>query len=389
MAALNTIVTFASILFIYRFYWHKQLLLQVSKHLDYGARMDTFVPAKVIMAKVHFWAEVLFSFPFLPPFVTFEIGFLQLDNFVLYRAETAMCIINSLRLYHLVRLMKDHSLSDLPNKSTVRRFTNQKLQYVFSAKRVFNSYNSMAYITLIWMIMLLVHAYWFRAAEFSACRLASANHADCKSPAAEQWTLYGSPIDQTAMIYFQNAAWAMWITSTTVGYGDIFPITHCGRFVAASAAISGAVIAAFVTASLGNILQRTPNEEAAVGILRKFQAREQLLIEAVNLVSLWWRKKRRPGNLSRRQRAMVVNGQAQTLRKIHQEARKDLKSIKSLSGHLTDTLAEGKEIIKVVDELFDMIHQPPPEEPAPIEEAKPEKQVFVEELDALLQEVGG
>jgi len=35
------------------------------------------------------------------------------------------------------------------------------------------------------------------------------------------------------------------------------------------------------------------------------------------------------------------------------------------------------------------IHQPPPEEPAPIEEAKPEKQVFVEELDALLQEVGG
>lgn len=32
----------------------------------------------------------------------------------------------------------------------------------------------------------------------------------------------------------QNAIWTMWVTGTTVGYGDIFPITHVGRIVAAA-----------------------------------------------------------------------------------------------------------------------------------------------------------
>eukprot|EP00961_Rhodomonas_salina_P302388 3940826-Rhodomonas_salina.6 len=61
-------------------------------------------------------AEVLFNIFHLPPYTTFELGGLQLDNYVVYRGETLCMLLNSLRLYLLIRVCKNAVLSDLPKQ---------------------------------------------------------------------------------------------------------------------------------------------------------------------------------------------------------------------------------------------------------------------------------
>eukprot|EP00961_Rhodomonas_salina_P253769 3429500-Rhodomonas_salina.5 len=52
----------------------------------------------------------------------------------------------------------------------------------------------------------------------------------------------------------------MFVTGTTVGYGDTFPSTTWGRIIAAFSALVGLILTSLLTASLGNSLTFTPEE---------------------------------------------------------------------------------------------------------------------------------
>eukprot|EP00961_Rhodomonas_salina_P288061 3892195-Rhodomonas_salina.5 len=82
--------------------------------------------------------------------------------------------------------------------------------------------------------------YWYRSAEITACFFESATHSTCDETEATQWTSDGvNFFEKTNDFYISNAAWAMFVTATSVGYGDIFPTTHLGRLVASISALVG------------------------------------------------------------------------------------------------------------------------------------------------------
>ena len=259
----NSISSIITVLFVIRLHWLHLYLqeAQAKRHLHFFQRTARSLKSRKASAwelikRKAFWAEFAVNLFHLPPYVSFSVGSLQLDNYVVYRGETVCMLINTLRIYLLARVWKAWALSDLPKRYTIASWTGVRIGYRFALKRTIGP----ASIGIAWTLTLLYLGVWYRSAERTACLLQSTLHYGCAREDAQQWTLYGNQMDQKLQLYYSNAVWLCFITSVSVGYGDMYPITHLGRSVAAIAALAGIIFLAILTASLSNSIQWTTSE---------------------------------------------------------------------------------------------------------------------------------
>lgn len=63
-----------------------------------------------------------------------------------------------------------------------------------------------------------------------------------------------------ALQNFGNAVWCIIITMSTVGYGDVYPISYLGRVIAFCAAISGIILASLLILTLSQKLAMNSKE---------------------------------------------------------------------------------------------------------------------------------
>ena len=82
-----------------------------------------------------------------------------------------------------------------------------------------------------------------------------------------------------------NCIWCIIITLTTVGYGDFFPYSHGGRTVAILVALWGSMIVSIFVVTLTNLLEFSKAELKSFLILSKLQAKEQLRVDAVQVLN--------------------------------------------------------------------------------------------------------
>lgn len=77
----------------------------------------------------------------------------------------------------------------------------------------------------------------------------------------------------------------MILTMTTVGYGDIFPVTHLGRLTTILACIWGMFIMSMIIVTLTNIITLTKEEERAYNTLEESKEHIKILHDdAANLI---------------------------------------------------------------------------------------------------------
>jgi potassium intermediate/small conductance calcium-activated channel subfamily N protein 2 len=80
------------------------------------------------------------------------------------------------------------------------------------------------------------------------------------------------------------AMWNCLITMTTIGYGDYYPISHCGRFVAILTAFWGVLDTSLFVVALMSITKFSDSEQKAYRLLERLQLKDDLKLEAVNML---------------------------------------------------------------------------------------------------------
>jgi len=296
--------TAVTLILLYRYYWYSRLFKQISRHIDKGADLDTRISGYKVLAEPRFWAEFILIAAHLPPFITFEVAFSSMGNAVVYRIETLATIFVSLRLYLLWRCTRDWNLSQMPKRHTVARFTRVQMNSGLALKRLLSGFKSVFFIGVIWCFTLAVLGYWYRLFESTACKFDYSTHEICDTEEAQYWTLFGTTFRKENDLYLQNSLWFMFVTSTTVGYGETVPGTHMGRTVAATVTLLGINYCSLLTAALSNALSWSPEEKSALNLCNREQARGRVQETAAAVLGLWWRR-RCQGWLTKKQRAKL------------------------------------------------------------------------------------
>ena len=68
-------------------------------------------------------------------------------------------------------------------------------------------------------------------------------------------------VADSSITTFTDALWWSFVTVTTVGYGDMYPVSVVGRLVALSLMIGGVALIGVVTASLASWIVSSVNEQ--------------------------------------------------------------------------------------------------------------------------------
>jgi len=93
-----------------------------------------------------------------------------------------------------------------------------------------------------------------------------------------------------------NSFWLIVVTMSTVGFGDLYPLTHFGRFVIVIACFWGMFLVSQFIYTMEVVSQFTPQESNVFDLLQRLQRRQQLKVESANLIRAWWKLKQEGGN---------------------------------------------------------------------------------------------
>lgn len=98
--------------------------------------------------------------------------------------------------------------------------------------------------------------------------------------------IYERPVQEDYQ-YKINPIWQMFVTMSTVGYGDIVPTTHIGRFITGLACIWGMFLLSLLMVTLSGLISFDENESLSFKFLNLLSKKDSLENSAFNLISSW------------------------------------------------------------------------------------------------------
>ena len=167
---------------------------------------------------------------------------------------------------------------------------------------------------------------------------------------------------------FLNCMWMIAITFLTVGYGDIYPNSYCGRFVSVTTGLMGVGTTALLVAVLATKLEQSRAEKYVHNFVSRAELDKQRKHAAADtikyVIQLWKLKKQNGDNTHRRIR---LHGKLLQAISNMREAKNDKASIgESAIGFI--------EVSKTVDEVYDRVEN--------IQESQREVKEKVADLEA-------
>ena len=105
--------------------------------------------------------------------------------------------------------------------------------------------------------------------------------------AVSVWSMRTCELYYTSMpenASFRESMWLSAITFLTVGYGDLTPNTHCGRFIAVSTAMMGLCSTALLVAVIARRLEQTNSERYVHNFLVRVHFRNKFKSAAADVI---------------------------------------------------------------------------------------------------------
>ena len=154
-----------------------------------------------------------------------------------------------IRMSIFIRICLNETIGiETPTTRIIAKTMRIRFQSYFAARKLLENKPIVTNFAFYSLAVLML-SYAIRVAERPVC-LQSASLES--SPAAGcPWRDLDSPY---------NAVWCIFITSLTVGYGDIFPVTHFGRFVVIIAAVLGIALVALIVTAVANLAKFNADE---------------------------------------------------------------------------------------------------------------------------------
>jgi len=170
-----------------------------------------------------------------PPGANFNITIVQTGISVSYSFLAMTLIIMSLRWFLILRMTGHFTRYTGAEAHRVCQRHGVNADYTFAMKAIFK-----VRALILLLILLVFFVFWLGV----ILRIA-------ERPS------------QAAFEYIWNGAWVAVLTMTTIGYGEIYPITHVGRFIDLIAALLGSFVLSLFLVSVTNLLQHSYNENMA------------------------------------------------------------------------------------------------------------------------------
>ena len=91
-------------------------------------------------------------------------------------------------------------------------------------------------------------------------------------------------------VYFWNQLWLVVVTATSTGYGDLYPLTHFGRFICILAMMGGILLTALLISTVSSNLELNAGEHKLMNFLQSEHWEQQIKVAATKCIQSWWRR---------------------------------------------------------------------------------------------------
>ena len=220
-------------------YWY---LLQIKKYED--LRLEE----RVNICNAGLWKSyffyILLNLINIPPSMDFSFSMLQVGNEVIYTMDAVFSVVSLFRLVFILRLLEHFTHWTDESSQRVCKLNGVVADSFFALKAYLKL---QPYMVLTIALILSTFILGFALRSFEMANTVTSNEFE----------------------FAWNAFWVIILTMTTIGYGDIYPVTHFGRISAILACIWGVFILSLFVVALTVTTEFNDREKDAYDEIKK------------------------------------------------------------------------------------------------------------------------
>ena len=187
----------------------------------------------------------------------------QNENIIIYPVSGLFNAFMSFRVFYLLKLINVYSLYKMPKIEKILLKNSVKPDFIFNIKAYQKKY---PFFSLVFIFIITIYTFGLFIRYF------------------EMYFWEGVIVTRQQWFYRWNAFWCLFISMTTVAFGDFYPKTHIGRGLIIIATIIGIY---FIAMTMKFITQKsilTDMEQKAYKLITRLRHRSQLKNVNANII---------------------------------------------------------------------------------------------------------